>query len=625
MIANESKYDLYCGASFYLFWKNFYKATLNTTQQVMVKIPCGTKLKLKMHELNFILLATLLPLTCLSSFAQQTQRPNIIFILTDDQRWDAIGYAGNPLVTTPEMDALASAGVYFKNAFVTTPICAASRASFLTGMQERVHGYNFQTGPINDSYMQNAYPKLLKEAGYTTAFFGKLGVNYDSKDKLFDVYDEYDRNNQYHDKRGYYYKTIANDTVHLTRYTGQQALNFIDSIDNKKPFCLSLSFSAPHAHDPAPDQYFWQDETNMLLQDVTIPKAELSDDKYFYQLPKPVRDGFNRLRWTWRFDTPEKYQHSVKGYYRMIAGIDLEITKIRKQLVEKGLDKNTVIILMGDNGYFLGERQLAGKWLMYDNSIRVPLIIYDPRNPMHQDVNEMALNIDVPATILDLAKVKQPSTWQGKSLIPVVNAKAKSLNRDTILIEHLWEFSEIPPSEGVRTSDWKYFRYVNNKSDEELYNLQKDPKETTNLAANKKYRTQLLNLRAKCDAMIEEKSDASTAAPTNLTVETIRKHDKTKLVDAHREFGWRVAAEAKFQSAYQVLVASSKANIDNNIGDVWNSGQVRGSQSNNIELTSISLKANAKYFWKVRIWDENNRVSRYSKPQGIPVGVTGNK
>ncbi len=576
-------------------------------------------------KLKFILLSMLLLVSSLSAIAQQTDQPNIIFILTDDQRWDALGYAGNTLVNTPEMDALAKAGVYFKNAFVTTPICATSRASILTGMQERAHGYNFQTGPLSESYMQNAYPRLLKEAGYTTAFFGKFGVNYDAKDNLFDVHDDYDRNNQFRDKRGYFYKTLGEDTVHLTRYTGQQALDFIGSVDNKKPFCLSLSFSAPHAHDPAPDQYFWQDETNSLLQDVTIPKAALSEDKYFNQLPKPVRDGFNRLRWTWRFDTPEKYQHSVKGYYRMIAGVDLEIAKIRKQLVEKGLDKNTIIILMGDNGYFLGERQLAGKWLMYDNSIRVPLIVYDPRNLKHQDIDEMALNIDVPATILDLANVKQPPTWQGKSLMPIVNAQTKILNRDTILIEHLWEFAEIPPSEGVRTSDWKYFRYVNNKSEEELYDLKKDPKETTNLANNKKYRTQLLNLRAKCDAMIEEKSDASTAAPTSLTVETIRKPGQTKLVDAHPEFGWRIAPIAKFQSAYQILLASSKHNIDNNIGDVWNSGQVRGSQSNNVGLIGTPLKANTKYFWKVRIWDEDNRVSRYSKPQTIHMGVEGNK
>ena len=269
-----------------------------------------------------------------STLAQESDRkpnaarPNIIFILTDDQRWSALGYAGNDLVHTPEMDALARQGTYFKNATVTTPICAASRATLLSGMYERSHRYSFTTGNIRDEYMQTSYPKVLREAGYYTGFYGKFGVKYPDKDNLFDVYDEYDRG-PYPDRRGYFYKTIDKDTVHLTRYTGQQALDFLEAAPRDKPFCLSLSFSAPHAQDSAEDQYFWQKETDHLLADITIPKADISDDSYFNMLPKMVRDGFNRLRWYWRYDTPEKYQHSVKGYYRMIAGIDLEIAKIR--------------------------------------------------------------------------------------------------------------------------------------------------------------------------------------------------------------------------------------------------------------------------------------------------------
>ena len=164
----------------------------------------------------------------------------------------------------------------------------------------------------------------------------------------------------------------------------------------------------------------------------------------------------------------------------MISGIDLEIKKIREKLKAKGLDKNTVIIVMGDNGYFLGERQLAGKWLMYDNSIRVPLIVFDPRVKFHQDISDMALNIDVPSTIADLAGVKAPESWQGKSLMPIVKKQTNTIGRDTILIEHIWDFENIAPSEGVRTKKWKYFRYVNDKSIEELYDLEKDPQEIKN-------------------------------------------------------------------------------------------------------------------------------------------------
>ena len=555
--------------------------------------------------------------------AGPAQRPNIIFILTDDQRWDALGYAGNKLISTPEMDKLARQGTYFRQALVTTPICAASRASILSGMHERTHGYNFQTGPIGDQYMEDAYPRMMREAGYYTGFFGKFGVKYDHKDQLFDVYDDYDRNNAYHDRRGYYYKTLNGDTVHLTRYTGQQALDFIEQAPTDQPFCLSLSFSAPHAHDGAPDQYFWQPETASLLENTTIPPPDLAEDRYFDAQPAPVRNGFNRLRWHWRYDTPEKYQHSVKGYYRMISGIDREIAKIRQQLAKRGLDQNTVIILMGDNGYFMGERQLAGKWLLYDNSIRVPLVVYDPRVNKHQDLDEMALNIDVPPTILELAGVKRPSVYQGKSLLPMVTGRTTSLNRDTVLIEHLWEFDNIPPSEGVRTQDWKYFRYVNDKSVEELYHLQQDPQETDNLAKQAKYQKVLAEFRQKCDQLIRKYHDPYSAPPDGLMVEFVRQPDQITINDSLPEYSWVVPSSALSQNAYQVLVASSQQTIDQNIGDVWNSGQVWGNPSANVSQQGSPLQPDTRYFWKVRVWDHNNRTSEYSAAQSFQTGRLG--
>src|SRR5690606_35855690 len=163
-------------------------------------------------------------------------KPNIIFILTDDQRFDALHYAGNKIIQTPEMDKLAESGTYFSHAIVTTPICAASRASIFSGLHERTHKYNFQTGDIRREFMETAYPKLLKDAGYFTGFFGKFGVNFKDKNKLFDEIDDYDRNGQFPDRRGYFYKKIGADTVHLTRYTGQQALDFIDNAPAGKPF-----------------------------------------------------------------------------------------------------------------------------------------------------------------------------------------------------------------------------------------------------------------------------------------------------------------------------------------------------------------------------------------------------
>ena len=230
----------------------------------------------------------------------------------------------------------------------------------------------------------------------------------------------------------------------------------------------------------------------------------LGDDKYFNALPKEVREGYSRLRWTWRFDNPVKYQKSVKGYYRMISEIDDEIGELRKVLTEKGIAGNTVIIFMGDNGYFLGERQLADKWLMYENSLRVPLMIYDPRNAIHRDIKEMALNIDIAKTILGLAGIKSPVEYQGMSLLPFVNNTKPEKKRDTVLFEHLWKLPQLPSSEGVRTSGWKYFRYRFIKAPEELYDLKNDSLETNNLASDPKFKKIIDRLRENCDSQIEK-------------------------------------------------------------------------------------------------------------------------
>lgn len=537
------------------------------------------------------------------------QKPNIIFILTDDHRYDALGYAGNKYAHTPEMDKLAQAGCYFKRAIVSTPICAASRATILSGMYERTHRYTFQTGDIKQEFMNNAYPKILRDNGFYTGFFGKFGVNYQRLNDLFDVYEDYDRNNNFKDKRGYFYKKLGEDTVHLTRYTGQKAIDFISNVPKNKPFCLSLSFSAPHAHDGAPDQYFYDQQTAHWLENTNIAPPLLGDDTAFEAQPEGVKKGFSRLRWTWRFDHPDKYQRMVKGYYRMIAGVDIEVGKIREVLKKQGLDKNTVIILMGDNGYFLGERQLADKWLMYDLSVRVPLMIYDPRYPYHQNIEDMALNVDIASTIADIGGVRLPATWQGKSLFQLVKNTQNTLQRDTVLVEHLWEFENIPPSEGLRTKDWKYFRYVNDKSWEELYNLRIDPDETKNLAKNAEFKMILAQFRKTTNGLIERYKDPFSGVPTELKVAL----PPTYLP----EYAWLVPKEAVSQKAYQILVASSQTNIDNNIGDVWNSGQVRQNASSHITHKGAALQSGKTYFWKVRIWDADNRLSDYSAPQSF--------
>jgi len=560
---------------------------------------------------------------CVSCFgANETnvvKKPNIVFILVDDFRYDAMGYCGNKIVSTPSIDNLASQGIFFRNAFSSTPISSASRASILTGLHERTHRYSFQTGPIDDKFLENAYPLKLKEAGYHTALFGKLGVNCTDAESLFDEIEDYDRNNAIKED-GYHYKTLNNDTVHLTRYTGQKGLDYIEKQDGKNPFFLALCFSAPHAHDSAKQQYFWDDDQEDLYNDVTVPDPIMSEDEYFERLPEAVKNGFSRLRWTWRFDSPEKYQFMMKGYYKMIAGVDQEIAKVRKMLEKKGLADNTVIVFMGDNGYFLGERQIADKWMMYDLSVRIPLIIYDPRIDKHSEVEQQVINVDIPSTFVDIAGGDIPSQWQGKSLKGLLKNKNYRMERDTILIEHLWEMPNIPSCEGVRTDDWKYFRYVNDERIEELYNLKDDPNEEFDLSKDKEYAKVLVNLRNKTDELAHKFSANGWIAPENLSARFMSKDEYLLLKSDKLVFGWTLPYFSQAQKSYQILVASTAENIEKNVGDIWNSGCVFTNNSLNVEYKGKALEKGKTYYWRVRYWDYLNRTSQYSESQSFVYG-----
>jgi len=451
------------------------------------------------------MIVTLLFSVCFSIKAQNstdnTTRPNIIFLLTDDQRWDAIGYSGNKLIYTPNMDKLAKQGVWFNNAYVTTPICAASRATIMTGLYERKHHYTFEQPPLTKKLISKSYFTLLKKAGYYSGYLGKFGVKFENniQKELFDVYHPY--------KRDFYFRLTDGATkhTHLTDIMGLKAIEFINNAPANRPFCLTVSYNAPHAEDKSPEQFIYPQDMDTLYRDVVIPAPPLNSNYYFDQQPEYIKEGFNRVRWQWRFNTPEKYQKMVKGYYRMISGIDRTIGNIMNELEKKGIADNTIIILMGDNGFFLGERQLAGKWLMYDNSLRVPLIIYDPRNKVHRDIDDMALNVDIAPTILDYAGVMIPDSYQGISLAEfTTKRKYPARNRDSFLCEHLWDYTPIPASEGVRTKKYKYFRYRDYPEHEEMYDLKKDPLEKNNLAGEEKYRKQLKELRNKCNKLIDK-------------------------------------------------------------------------------------------------------------------------
>jgi len=220
----------------------------------------------------------------------------------------------------------------------------------------------------------------------------------------------------------------------------------------------------------------------------------------------------SRTRWGWRFDTPDKYQAMVKGYYRMISGVDMVLGRVRDELARLGLDGNTVIVYTSDNGYFLGERGYADKWLMYEPSIRVPLVVYDPRAPRRSRglvKRDLVLNVDLGPTFMDLAGLPVPPQVQGRSLRPLLGRRTPSW-RTEIFCEELWDNPDIPRSECVRTERWKYVQYPAHPEYVELFDLANDPDEKRNLAEDPGHARVLAELRERCSRTIKELLDDQT-------------------------------------------------------------------------------------------------------------------
>ena len=354
----------------------------------------------------------------LTGTLQAAQQPNIIFFLADDQRDDTLACAGNTIIQTPTLDRLAGQGVRFENTFCQVPICAASRATLFSGLTQRTHGYNFREPHIAAEYITTSYPMMLKNAGYRIGFAGKYGMSFEKRGlrREFNFIKHINRN-------PFLKKQKDGSLRHETDLCADAAIEFIQSTPEGKPFCMSVSFNATHAedNDHRPGFHFqWPESADGLYEDVEIPAPELADEKYFKAMPEflQAENGLLRERFFWRWDTPEKYQTNIRAYYRMITGIDYAIARVLKVLEAKGLDQNTIIVYSADNGFMRGDRGTAGKWNHYEQSLRIPLIVYDPRLPEGQRgrvVSQLVSNVDLPATFVDWAGVDVPEVYQGHS------------------------------------------------------------------------------------------------------------------------------------------------------------------------------------------------------------------
>lgn len=421
--------------------------------------------------------------------------PNVIVLLTDDQRHDALGVAGNSIIQTPHLDALAKDGIYFPNAFVTTSICAVSRASIFSGQYARRSGIQGFATNFSQEAFAYTYPAVFRRAGYYTGFIGKYGIGSDLPTDAFDEWYGFSGQGTY------YQKDAQGNDIHLTRKIGLQAVSFLESAAAKEQsFALSISFKAPHVEPPhfASDPAF-----DSLYADARIPEPA---DTAYSKLPafgfseNPEEEG--RARWNVRFSTDSLYQTNVKKYYRLVTGVDRVVGQIREELESLGLAENTIILFTSDNGFYLGEHGLAGKWYGHEESIRVPMILYDPRLPTHMRGSvrdEMVLNIDVAPTLLSMAGLEVPARVQGQDMSRLIHAPRPQGDtwRHDFFYEHLFDYDgRILKTEGVVQQRFKYLRYLDPEPDYEvLYDTEEDPHETQNLASDPAYQDTLNAMR----------------------------------------------------------------------------------------------------------------------------------
>jgi arylsulfatase A-like enzyme len=432
----------------------------------------------------------LLSLAVLTASAGEAKPPNIVLLYADDWRHDTLGCAGNPVVKTPHLDRLATQGVRFTNSYVTTAICGVSRASLLTGQWMSRHGnagFQMFTTP-----WEQTLPGLLRASGYHVGHVGKWHCG-KFPGEQFDVGKAYSGK--------HWLKRADGSEVHVTAQNQSDALDFLRTRPDGKPFFLTVAFFAPHAEDGHPEQFRPQPYSAAWYEGVTIPVPSTATAAHLAKLPQFLQDPRNesRNRWTWRFDTPDKFQRMMTNYYRLVSEVDAACGAVLAELDTLGLAKDTVVVFTTDNGYFHAEKGLADKWYPYEESIRVPLIIRDPRLPAEHagsTSSAMALNVDLAPTLLATAGIAAPPTMQGRNLGPLLSSTTPADWRTEFFYEHaiIKNVDFIPASQALVSARMKYLLWPDHQV-EELFDLTNDPREEHNLMADPAQISTLVDLR----------------------------------------------------------------------------------------------------------------------------------
>ena len=424
-----------------------------------------------------------------NTIAAVTGQPNIIFVLTDDQRYDEMGFL-NPILETPHMNALADEGVHFANAFVTTSLCSPSRASILTGQMMHNHGVIDNNRPLPDGL--ELFPERLRAVGYQTAFIGKwhMGGRISEPRPEFDYWVSFPGQGTYYPTNAFGRTTLLTvngknvpQTGYITDELTDYALEFLKARDQERPFFLYLSHKAVHANfEPAErhaDQY-----TDAEITLGEAPPAEADVPMWV----RNQRNSWHGDEFPYHSDLPLKA--FKRQYHRALSAVDDSLGRLQNWLEDEGLTRNTVVILMGDNGFLFGEHGLIDKRNAYEESMRVPLLVSAPgRYAPGQTVEAMVANIDIAPTLLTLAGAVPPEHYDGLSFAHLPRSPADDPNteqgslRDSLTYEYYWEFNypQTPTVFALRTERYKYIQYHGVWDTEELFDLTADPGEMDNL------------------------------------------------------------------------------------------------------------------------------------------------
>ena len=446
---------------------------------------------------QILLLTAALVVTAFISPLRAAERPNILFILSDDHAQEAIGAYGSWLkdyVQTPVMDKLAAEGMRFTNMCVNNSICSPSRAAILTGQYSHKNGVRNLGGAINAS--SPMFSEELRRAGYQTAVFGKWHLS--SEPRGFDDY-------AITRGQGSYFNPSFETPAGQKKFTGYYAdiytdvsLDWLKQRDKSKPFALCVHYKGPHHFYEYPERHA------KLLEGVTVPEPptlhedveqtspqlkavlpqQMNRNKSYYDRHKNEAEPRMEQADDPRGQASAAYQHMLHKYIRCVAAIDDNMQRLFDYLAADQITDDTLIIYTSDQGYWLGQHGLYDKRLILDESLKMPLIVRYPKLVKPGTVDHhMCSNVDFATTLLEFAGVEVPAAMQGRSLWPILRGESPSDWREAIW----YSYWGAPPNHwGIRTADSTLVRFPD--TDEfEFYDLVTDPLQTRSVHADPAY------------------------------------------------------------------------------------------------------------------------------------------